>query len=296
MGTSWSVRLVAPKRGLPGGLQAGVEAVLARIIAQMSQWEPSSDISRFNRSAPGSWQRLPPEFVHVLTTALAVSDKSEGAFDPALGIAADHWGFGASEPPSRPELEAVPSGRASIELDALLLRARRTARAALDFSGIAKGYAVDRVAAHLHQLGLTDFLVEIGGELSGHGIKPDGQPWWVELEQPPGLRLPGLRVALHGLAIATSGDYRRTVEKDGKRLGHTLDPRTGRPLENQVASLTVLHAECMLADAWATALTVLGPERGPAIAEREDLAMHMVVREGAGVREIFSPALEAMLG
>ncbi|MES2444018.1 MAG: FAD:protein FMN transferase [Pseudomonadota bacterium] len=296
MGTSWSAKIVG---GTPA-LGPEIQSVLDCIVAQMSHWEPGSDLSRFNRAAPGSWQQLPPEFSRVLAAGLAVAAASNGAFDPAMGALADLWGFGppgprAGVPDSAEIAQALTrSGRRGIEHDSALLRARRTAPASLDFSGIAKGYAVDAVAGHLRAAGFADFLVEVGGELVGEGIKPDGQPWWIDLEPVPGAALPGIRVALHGLAVATSGDYRRHFTAAGRRYAHTLDPRTGAPLENGVASVSVLHPQCMLADAWATALGVLGPA-GLAVAEREGLAMHMVVRQGAGVRELLSPALLAML-
>jgi len=248
----------------------------------------------------GRWQPLPRQFVHVLSAALAIAGASAGAFDPAMGALADLWGFGpagprADAPPEDAITQALAaSGRAKIEFDAEGRRVRRLAPASLDFSGIAKGHAVDAVAERLLGAGHPDFLVEIGGELRGEGIKPDGQPWWVDLESVPGARLAPIRVALHGLSVATSGDYRRAFTDDGKTYAHTLDPRTGRPLDNGVASVTVLHEQAMQADAWATALTVLGPE-GMALAEREGLAVHMVVRGDAGFREHLSPALEAML-
>lgn len=294
MGTTWSVRIAALPGPLTGAIEAGIRAVLDRIVAKMSQWEPDSDLSRFNRAPAGSWHALPPELAHVLSAARDVAARSNGAFDPAMGELADQWGFG----PSGPRTRVPPAGASEarrIDFEPLLLRARRSGGAALDFSGIAKGYAVDAVAGHLRGLGLEDFLVEIGGELRGSGIKPDGQPWWIDVEQAPGASVAPIRVALHGLSIATSGDYRRHFEADGRRYAHTLDPRTGVPLDNGVASTTVLHAACMLADAWATALTVLGPDEGLAVAEREGLAMHMVVREGQGAREILSPAFAAML-
>ncbi|MEI9851314.1 MAG: FAD:protein FMN transferase [Sphingomonas sp.] len=298
MGTRWSARIV----DAPPDAARGIGRVLDRIVAQMSHWEPGSDIGRFNRAPPGRWQPLPDEFALVLAAALDVAEASGGAFDPAMGALADLWGFGPPGPrdglPSPGEVAAAfaGSGRAHIEHDPSRRRARRLAPAALDFSGIAKGYAVDAVAEYLRALGLADFLVEIGGEYRGEGIKPDGQPWWVDLEPVPGSAPAGIRVALHGLSVATSGDYRRHFTAGGRRYAHTLDPRTGAPLANGVASVTVLHAQCMRADAWATALTVLGPEDGPATAEREGLAMHMVVRDGAGFRELLSPALAAMLG
>jgi len=298
MGTGWTAQIVVPADGMPDDVEAGIIAVLDRIVAQMSHWEPASDLSRFNRSAPGSRVQLPPEFSRVLAAALRIAEASGGAFDPAMGALADLWGFGPGGPRDTvpapgPIAETLRrSGRSAIEHDPLLLHARRMALAELDFSGIAKGYAVDAVAAHLRERGFVDFLVEIGGEFVGAGIQPDGQPWWVDVEPVPGKALPPLRIALHELAVATSGDSRRSFAADGVTYSHTLDPRTGRPIANGVASVTVLHAECMLADAWATALTVLGPEDGMALAEREGLAAHMVVRG----RELLSSGLEAMLG
>ena len=291
MGTSWSVRVVDP----PVDLRAEIERVLARVVAEMSHWESGSNLSRFNRSKPGRWQPLPPGFAQILATGLAIAEASDGAFDPAIGALADLWGFGPAGPQPFPADAAVAgalarSGRRHIEQDGA--RARRTAPAALDFSGIAKGYAVDAVAARLFGLGLADFLVEIGGELRGEGIKPDGQPWWVDCEAVPGIAAAPLRIALHGMSIATSGDYRRGFELDGRRYSHTIDPRTGTPLENHVASVSVLHTSCMHADAWATALGVLG-RAGMALAEREALAVRMLVRDGG---EYLSPALRAMLG
>lgn len=293
MGTSWSARVV-------GGtlqLRPGIQAVLDGVVAEMSHWEPESDISRFNRAPPGAWQAIPPAFSRVLAAALAVHEASGGAFAPAMGRLAALWGFGPSAPRETvPDADAIAAARGgAVEHDAALLRARRTAPAELDFSGIAKGYAVDAVALHLRERGFADFLVEVGGELFGEGIKPDGQPWWVDLEPVPGAALAGIRVALHGLAVATSGDYRRYFEQGDRRYAHTLDPRTGVPIDNGVASVTVIHPQCMLADAWATALTVLGPRQGAEVVAREGLAMHMVVREGGGFRELLSPALLEML-
>jgi thiamine biosynthesis lipoprotein len=292
MGTTWSARIVAA----PDGIAASIQAELNRVVAEMSHWDPASALSRFNRSEPGRWQPLPVGFARVLAAALEVAEKSDGAFDPAMGALVDLWGFGPPGPrtgiPNDEEIAAAVSGREHIEQDDR--RARRTAPAALDFSSIAKGHGVDRVAEMLRSMELPDFLIEVGGELRGEGIKPDGQPWWIDLEPVPGSRLLPLRAALHGLSVATSGDYRRSFAHQGRDYGHTLDPRTGRPLENHVASVSVLHPSCMLADAWATALSVLGPE-GMVLAEREGLAAHMVVREGAGFTEHLSPALREML-
>lgn len=289
MGTRWNLSAVAP----PAGTVQVVQAALDRVVTQMSQWEPKSDISRFNRNAPDQWQPIPPEFARVLKAALEVAELSGGAFDPALGGAADLWGFGPSpvpaDAPGADATSAAIGGR--IEFDGPGLRARRLGAAQLDFSGIAKGFGTDLAAEHLLASGVTHFLLEVGGELRGHGVKPEGQPWWVDIERPPGSAVAPLRVALHDLSVATSGDYRRWLDAGGQRHAHTLDPRSGRPVANGVRSVTVLHQSCMLADAWATALTVLGPTDGMALAEAQGLAVQMI----AGEEEFLSAALKAML-
>lgn len=293
MGTSWSARIAGP---VPDGLEERIGSVLAHIIDAMSNWEADSAISRFNRSPVGEWQDMPEAFRFVLAAGLDVAARSGGAFDPAIGEAVDAWGFGPAgarpEPPARPAMTG-PGWRA-VELAGG--KVRRAAPVSLDFSGIAKGYAVDAVADCLSGLGLRHFLVEIGGELRGSGVRPDGQPWWVDVETPPGLSLPLTRVALCGLAIATSGDYRRRFVHEGRLHSHSIDPRSGAPIANGVASVTVLHESAMMADAWATAITVLGPREGLDLAAREGLAVLMVTREGEdGAREWMTPALAAML-
>jgi FAD:protein FMN transferase len=292
MGTSWSVRIAAPADGLPDGIEAGIRAVLASVIVQMSNWEPDSDISRFNRSAPGEWQQQPDDFLTVLRAGLQIAERSGGAFDPAVGNAVEAWGFGPAG--ARSASPEAGQGWRAIEIDGD--RVRRLAPLALDFSGIAKGFAVDAVAARLSNMGLQHFLVEIGGELRGAGVKPDGQPWWVDLEPPPGMVLPPTHVALCGLSVATSGDYRRFFEEDGRRFAHSIDPRTAVPVDNGVASVSVLHESAMIADAWATALTVLGMRDGLQLAANEGLAVLMVTREEDGPKEWMTPAFAAMLG
>jgi len=301
MGTRWSARIVAPEEGLSRDAPRAIERTLDGVIAEMSHWDPASDISRINRDPPGGWQAIPPAFSHVLGAALDVAARSDGAFDPAMGRLADLWGFGPSgprdAPPDASEVEEALrlSGGDAVEHDPALLRLRRDRGVWLDFSGIAKGYAVDAVAAALRTLGIADFLVEIGGELVGEGVKPDGTPWWVDIEQPPGAALAPLRFALHGIAVATSGDYARGYDHGGTRVHHSIDPRTGRPIAHGTASVTVAHARAMSADAWATAITVLGPEKGMALAEKEGLAVQMIVARDGGFLEHISPMLQAML-
>lgn len=298
MGTRWSARLVGGQE-IAGPAEAAIAAALAVVVAQMSSWEVESELSRFNRQPIGRWFALSPEFATVIAAALHWAEASGGAFDPTAGTLVDLWGFGplpiASLPsPIGTAVARESSGWRNLDWDPAARRLARRTGLTLDLSGIAKGFGVDQAAAALLALGIGDFLVEVGGELRGEGLKPDGQPWWVDLEIPPGLRLSPIRLALHGCAVATSGDYRRFIQRDGRRLAHSIDPRTGAPVDNDLAAVSVIVGDCMTADALATALIVLGPEDGPRFAEAHDVAALFVRREGDGA-EIVTPALAAML-
>ncbi|WP_167765436.1 MULTISPECIES: FAD:protein FMN transferase [unclassified Brevundimonas] len=303
MGTTWSVRLVPPPGEREETFRAAIDQELTRIVALFSPWDRRSEISRFNAAPAGTWE-LSPEFWDLLNASLDLGDETNGAVDPTLGALVDLWGFG----PPGPRDDAAPLP-ADDEIEAALavsgwgrLRLNRDARAAmqpggtrLDFSGIAKGHAVDCVSDRLTALGATSHLVEIGGEVQGRGVKPDGQPWWVELEMPAGTPAPRTVVALVDVAMATSGDWRRAFQVDGKLYPHTIDGRTGRPVDNGLASVTVFDASAMRADALATALTVMGPFEGPEYAEAMGLAAQFVERTPRGLVERLSPAFAAML-
>ena len=288
MGTTWSVRYVAPPRHDKAALRSAIVARLDAIIGEMSHWEAGSILSRFNRAAAGAWMTLPPDFAHVMAQGLAIAAETDGAFDPAMGRLVDMWGFGAvpvSRAPDDTEIAAArrDSGWQRLEFDSAARRLRQPGGLALDLSGIAKGHAVDVVADLLRQSGVRHCLVEIGGELLGRGVRPDKEPWWVDLETPPGLTLPPLRIALHGLAVATSGDYRRGA--------HTIDPRTGHSVANGIVSASVIHQSALVADAWATALTVLG-RQGIAAADSAAIAGRIVTSTG---EEHCTASLRAML-
>lgn len=311
MGTTWSVKLVAPPTARAKALTAMVQAELDRVVREMSPWEPLSDLSRYNRAAAESWTALPPAFAQVLRCAVEIAERTDGAFDPTLGALVDLWGFGprpfSGAPPRAADIARArrTTGWRRLVLDGDTLFQPGDLR--LDLNGIAKGFAVDQAAAALDRAGARSYLVEVGGELRGTGAKPDGQPWWVELERPPtapargraALHLvgdgPRTVVALHGLAVATSGDYRRFFEHDGRRYAHTLDPATAAPCAGGAVSVTVLHDSGMRADAYATALTVMAPDAALAFAAEHGLAALILAEGPGGLEERLSPALAAML-
>jgi thiamine biosynthesis lipoprotein len=310
MGTSWSARVVVRADAADGpqslqqGLQRGLQGQLDGVVDEMSHWEPESNLGRFNRAGACTWHVLPDAFYTVLHYALGVARATDGACDPCAGELVNLWGFG---PTARydeagfvpPPAAAIGQARQRIaarrvELDPARRRAFQPGGVQLDLSAVAKGHGVDAMALWLEGQGLRHYLVEAGGELRGAGFKPDGQPWWVALEAPAG-GVGEIAVALHGLAVATSGDYRRYFLRDDQRFPHTIDPRDGMPITNNVASVTVVHEQAMAADAWSTALTVLGAEAGLALAEQQGLAARFLVREGASLREVLSSRFRNML-
>ncbi len=308
MGTRWRVCLVAPARAALDALHDAVQRRLDGVVAQMSTWEAESDISRFARAAGGTWQALPQDFFDVLRCALDVAARSGGAFDPTIAPLVRLWGFGANAGPQRvPDAEAIEAIRARIGWQRLLLHgddraALQPGRLELDLSAIAKGFGVDAVAETLRARGIAAALVDVGGELYGYGRKPDGEAWRVLVEATPddddggdgliaadpeadsdGTHAPCV-IALDGIAIATSGDHWHRFEHDGRRYSHTIDPRSAAPVTHAPAAVTVIADSAMLADAWATALTVMGTVEGHAFAIAHGLAARFVARGDAGDR------------
>ena len=302
MGTTWSVRVAA---GPLSDLQPALQAELDAVVAQMSHWDSDSLLSRYNRAPAGTWVDLPAQFCAVMDYALWAYAASGGAYDPAAGALVNLWGFGPARrydhagfyAPDADAIARVQAQRANarVEFDRAGRRLLQPGGAVLDLSSIAKGFAVDQLALCLERRGLHHYVVEVGGELRGAGVKPDGHPWWVEVEGVPDGAAPQAVVALHGLSIATSGDYRQYFEHGARRVSHTLDPRTGRPAANDVASVTVLAPTCMEADALSTVLTVLGPDDGIAFAEARALAARLLVRRAGMLEEITTPAWKALL-
>lgn len=302
MGTHWQVLAVLDAKHDPAALQAGIAARLEEIEAAMSHFRPDSALRRFGQLGAGASLPLGPDFAHVMRAALAVAADSDGAFDPTLADAIDAWGFGAGCRHDdagfiAPEASPGPQRQAWKTLvvnDAGCLNQAGGVR--LNLAAIAKGYAVDALSSWLAGAGIGNHLVEIGGELRGMGMKPDLQPWWVALEMPQaGCALTATRIALHGLAVASSGDYRRAYHAGERRLQHTLDPRSGEPLSGGLSSVSVIHSECMLADAWATAIMVRGPVAGLALAEAQGLAAVLQWRDAGGCwREACSDAFRRL--
>ena len=293
MGTTWSVQIADPTTG---DIQVEIQKQLNIVNALMSTYQPDSEISRFNRTDTQPF-KISTQTQDVLSMAMTLFEDSNGAFDITVGPVVNAWGFGfppSLKNPTESDLEEMREYVGSNHLtlvEQTLVKDNPNTK--IDLSAIAKGYAVDNVSKRLLEMGFTNFLVEVGGEIYAHG-KKDNSSWMVGIEQPQ--QKQGsiqLILPLENAALATSGDYRNYKERDGVRYSHTIDPRTLNPISHNVASISVIASSVMEADAWATALNVLGEEEAFRLAEEHNLAIYMLLREENGQ---FRPRTNAAFG
>lgn len=292
MGTTFNVVAADPSRKLrEEEVQRAISAALTNVNAQMSNWDAGSEISRFNARASDEAVTLSPELAEVMNAAEAVYRASEGRFDTTMGPLIELWGFGAAGARALPTEAAILEAQARSGHDNTLklggnAMVKTQADTQVYLAAIGKGYGADAVGRALEGLGIRDYMIEIGGDLYASGKNPDGQPWQIGIETPDAANRAILDViGVSNMGLASSGDYRNYFERDGQRYSHVIDPATGHPITHRTASATVLAENAMLADAWATAMLILGQERGMDIAEAQNLAVLFVERD-AEAREL----------
>jgi len=312
MGTTWRVQLIGKTNLTADMLQQGLQYQLDQVDRQMSTWDINSDLCRFNRAAAGTWCRLPEAFCQVVDYAIYLARQTAGAYDPAAGKLVDLWGFGpqprSSAFPNAARIMQAMAGHGwrDLQFERHAARLFQPGGVSLDFSSIAKGYAVDQLARFLDAQDVPSYLIEVGGELRGRGIKQDHSPWWIRIEQADGQSSTDKTahesesgsehlIALHELSIATSGNYRQFFDHEGRRYSHTIDSRTGYPVDNKLVSVSVLHRECMIADALATAFTVMGYENAIAYANQHEIAALFTQQQNNTISETRSRAMSVML-
>jgi FAD:protein FMN transferase len=293
MGTSYRLVLaVAQPESDLTSIQADVDAALNRLEDQMSTWRPDSELSRFNTSDSTDWFPVSRDTAFVVSEARKIWKLSDGAFDPTVAPLIKLWNF-AEEADARilPSDESIARAKSQIGFDQIEIRLdppallKKRSELQLNLSAIAKGYAVDVVSDLLAERLPVGHLVEIGGEMRSRGRKYDGTSWTVGIETPDALtRQIHAALSLDDRSLATSGDYRNFFEVDGKRYSHTIDPATGSPVTHELTSVSVLADDCLTADALATAIEVLGPERGLELAQRQNVAVYLIVRNESGFR------------
>lgn len=290
MGTSYHIKISA--EGVDAAeakrLQDLVDNRLTIIDQLMSTYKQSSEISQFNRLAANHWLDISPETLLVIQAGQHISELSDGAFDMTVGKLVNLWGFGPTININLiPDPQNISALQQQIGYKKLQLRdtppgiLKSSEAIYLDLSAIAKGYAVDAVATVLEEQHISNYMVEIGGEIRTAGFKSNQQPWAIGIESPTAA-VHNVQKVLHlsDAAMATSGDYRNYFEDNGKRYSHTIDPRSGYPIEHRLASVTVICEDCMTADALATAIMVMGPEKGLQFAELHNIPIFMIIKQG----------------
>lgn len=295
MGTLYTVRVARPPAHVDAGLLRNViDAELDKIDRVMSGYRPDSEVSRFNAATSTDWIEVAPELARVVAVAQEVSAQSAGAFDVTVAPLVRLWGFGPSksEPVELPDGATLAAQRALTGYTKLHVRmepaALRKDEPALtvDLNGIAPGFAVDQIARRFDELGIENYMIDIGGEVRLRGTNAQRQPWRIAVEHPVDTSAPPYAIlALSDVSVTTSGEYRQFYARDGRRYSHTIDPRTGEPVAHTLASVVVVHPQAIYADAWATAFNVLGPEEGHALAKRLGIDVLFLTLQNGQLRE-----------
>jgi len=306
MGTSYHVTVVPSGNGVlkRDELQQLIDTRLQEINQRMSTYINDSELSRINKAKAQKWINISAETAEVINAAQQISIETDGAFDITLGNLVNLWGFGPDI-----NLYAVPDAdriettlalcgyhKLEIQMDPPRIK-KHNDSLYLDLSGIAKGYGVDQIAELLEHLGYQNHLVEIGGEIRTGGKKRPGTPWNIGIERPQaeGRSVQKIIHTSNTTAMATSGDYRNYFEHQGRRYSHTIDPATGYPITHKLAAVSVLHESCMLADAYATAFMVMGPQQAMDFAKQHEIAIYMLVKGEQGFVPLSSPAFEKFI-
>jgi len=293
MGTTYHITVISGFFDRAHGLAAKIDDRLEQINASMSIYRSDSEISRFNALARSAAPfPISRDFLQVMVVAQDLYRLTGGAWDGTVAPLVNLWGFGSKTNEKRmPTAAEIQQCRSTLGFDQITLSedgylVKKNPAVTLDLGSIAKGYGVDQIAELIRKNGITDFLVEIGGEVFAAGFRQDGKPWRVGINRPDPESPPDAVykvVALHDEALATSGDYRNFFEVEGLRYSHVIDPQTGTPVANGVVSVSVLADTCTFADGLATALMVMGPVEGIALVNRlEATECLIMVREKDG--------------
>ncbi|MDY6945324.1 MAG: FAD:protein FMN transferase [Pseudomonadota bacterium] len=298
MGTTYSIKVASAPEGVDAhALRAATDEVLARIDLSMSGYREDSEISRFNASPSTDWFEVSSDLASVVDYALEVSRASGGAFDITVGPLVAAWGFGAAgEPIDLPEAGRLADLKAHVGHEKLQARlqpaALRKSDAALtvDLNGIAPGYAVDLLTERLRAMHLAHFMIDIGGEVRAQGRNARGELWRIAVEKPIDAEPePYAIVQLDDAAVTTSGEYRHYYDREGRRYSHTIDPRTGWPVEHSLAAVVVIGPTSMYTDAWTTALNVLGTEAGREFAQQHAMSVMFIDAAGGKLTSVVTP-------
>lgn len=274
MGTTYSVNVLGDQRVQ----EDAIAQRLSQINLLFSTWLPESEISRLNRAPVNEWVQVSNEFFQLLQASESIYLQTSGFFDPGIGRLVDLWGFGAkggrTKAPNREDVNQAFEHSSMKHVELTEGRVRKLKDVHLNLSAIAKGYAVDEIARLIESAGVTNFLVEIGGEVYASGTN-NGEPWTIGIERPDN-QAP-IPIVLANASVATSGNYRNYFIWEGEKYMHIFNPKTGFPANNDLASVSVVHPRSALADAYATAMMAMGSERSAALASELQLSTLLMV-------------------
>ncbi|MCW8848570.1 MAG: FAD:protein FMN transferase [Melioribacteraceae bacterium] len=299
MGTTYSIKFIDidGSADLPM-IQANVDSILAKVNQQMSTYIKTSEISLFNANKDTSWFIISHDFAIVLAEAIEIYKQTDGYYDITIGPLVNLWGFGPAVPSNTiPNYKSIQKakklvGTSKIKVDTLHNSIKKTMPDLYcDLSSIAKGFGVDKVGQYLTEREINNFMIEIGGEVRTKGINENSEKWRIGISTPLSDGLQKI-ISISDMSVATSGDYLNYFEKNGVRYSHLINAKTGRPINHNLASVTVLNKNCSTADALATAINVMGPEVGYKFALEKKLPIFMIVREGNGFVEKMTPEFE----
>ncbi len=292
MGTSYAIKYEDEQQR---NLKPGVDSLLERFNQSVNHYLPDSEITRFNRA--DSLQFALPYFYPVLQRSAEVYQATHGAFDPTVAPLVNAWGFGP-EGGKLPDSLGVDSLLRLVGFDKISFDRKHVAKnqpdVQLNFSAVAKGYGVDVVANYLRRRGITNMMVEIGGEVVARGVNPQGEAWRIGIDNPEQPGQMNVAVALVNQAMATSGNYMNYYEQDGQKYAHTIDPRTGYPVQHSVLSASVVADDCMTADAYATAFMVLELEETQEIlAQNPTLDAYLIYDDQGTLKTFVTPGIKS---
>ena len=305
MGTSYTIKALNVRGKVDDEtLYNDIKKTLDEANEALSNWKDESEISIFNNSSSTDWLSTSDRFHEVLAEAQVIHKLSGGRFDITVSPLVDLWGFGPADNKNPPTKEQIAEAMANVGQTELLevkdnppMVRKNKPGVTITLGAIAKGYSADLISRTLAKHGITNYLVEIGGDLMVHGLNEMGEPWQIGVEKPDEAgRSVQLVLPVRDMGIATSGDYRNFYFNDeGQRISHIIDPTTGKPVTHNLASVTVLAPNGMRADGWATALLVLGEKEGRALADKLDIPAYFIRREKSGFVTSSSKAFDALM-
>lgn len=308
MGTTYSVKYIdnGQIKNLPNSanIKAEMDNLLKIVNSEMSTYQKDSQISRFNQMKEANQPfEVSDDFIAVVKEAIVLNKITEQALDITVGPLVNLWGFGPTKRINKaPTAEQIAEKAKAVGIDKLEIKDNQLIKkdpdVYIDLSSIAKGFGVDKLAEYLEHLGVENYLVEIGGELRGKGKNIQGQAWRIAIEKPALEQGSATQIVvpLNNLAMATSGDYRNYFEDEqGNRFSHIIDPKQLRPISHNLASITVFASTTMAADGLSTGLFVLGTEKALEIAEKENIPVFIILKNGENFETKSSTAFEKLI-